>query len=222
MSAKNELQELYQRRKETLPVYSTERVRGTPAHSPLWISTVTLHDGTTYSGSPYTKKGAAEISAAEVALLYVPGEVEVKVPDSGALESAKDVARWCEDRTAICLIDIENIPQAVSMDQVNIPRGVFVLGFVGHCHPMALKPFPFSKYIVKSSIADAADHALTFMAGYIASHLVSEDLGEELTPLPKIIIMSRDHYAEATVWCLKQQGFIAYHVTSVPELTKHF
>lgn len=222
MSTKNELQEFYQKRKETLPVYSTERVRGTPAHAPLWKSTVILHDNRRFVGEPSAKKSTAELNAATVALEYTPLDLEHAALANVSSLECEDIAMLCIDRSTICLIDIENVPQAVSIDLSTIPKRVFVLGLVGHCHAMAQKPFPFGKYIVRSSISDAADHALTFMAGYIASHIVSEDLGLGDTVRPKMIILSRDHYAEATVWCIKQQGFRAHHVTSVEELVRHF
>jgi hypothetical protein len=64
---KNRLQELYQKRKLSLPKYKTVR-RGGPDHKPLWISIVTLHGGTKHTGDVCPTKSDAELSAAMRAL----------------------------------------------------------------------------------------------------------------------------------------------------------
>lgn len=64
---KNQLQELYQKRKLALPKYKTVRCGG-PDHKPLWTSTVTLHCGTKHTSNICPTKSDAELSAAIKAL----------------------------------------------------------------------------------------------------------------------------------------------------------
>lgn len=63
MNSKNQLQEIYQKRKLPLPKYRTVRHGGSD-HKPLWISTVVLFDGTKHTGDVFFGKSGAELSAA--------------------------------------------------------------------------------------------------------------------------------------------------------------
>mgnify|MGYP000443903545 CR=1 FL=1 len=68
-SSKNRLQEYYQKRGLRLPVYDT-----TQTGAGLFQSRVTLSTGGTFTGEPSQNKRAAELSAATVALGYLPAE----------------------------------------------------------------------------------------------------------------------------------------------------
>jgi hypothetical protein len=77
LSSKNELQEYMQKRKLALPTYETMRHGGTD-HEPLWISQVTLHDGSKCIGVQSFTKKLAECSAASKVLnnFLLPSEDE--------------------------------------------------------------------------------------------------------------------------------------------------
>lgn len=75
MSAKNQLQEIYQKKGVESPIYETTRVGG-EAHTPEFRSTVTLHDDHKFESDIFSKKKDAEKNAAAKALLYVQGIVE--------------------------------------------------------------------------------------------------------------------------------------------------
>ena len=86
MSAKNKLQEFFQKRKETLPVYSTARDPLSEAHNPKWKSTVTVHGGKRFIGEQKLKKSDAEASAALEALTTLqidvnPTEIKIDLGD---------------------------------------------------------------------------------------------------------------------------------------------
>lgn len=215
MNSKTKLQEFYQKRKQTLPVYDTQRMLNTPAHSPMWVSTVTLHDCRQFVGVPASKKNDAEKNAATVALECQPIDLTGAVHT--AFESLKEIATCCLEKDTVCIIDMENIPTAVEI--TNIRDNVFVLGVVGHCHPLASSEFPFGKYVVRSALRDAVDHIISFFAGYIASYIIDMDLDDHINH-PTFVFLSRDHFPEAVVWGLTQQKFKAYHVTTVEELVK--
>jgi hypothetical protein len=179
-----------------------------------------------------SKKGAAELSVAEEALRVLVGhpdehkniQISHNVMMTESCLSPDDIARNCIDSSLIVFIDIENIPQAVDMTY-RTPVTTSVVGIVGHCHSMADKQFPFYKYIVRSALKDAADHALTFIAGFTAG-VINENMAfPDVDPpieRPVFIVLSRDHYAEATCWCIKQQGFEAIHLTTMSDLLKYF
>ena len=67
LSAKNRLQELYQKQKLPLPIYDSTNLSSVP-HIPSWRATVTLYDGTQYDSPICSTKTKAEIGAAECAL----------------------------------------------------------------------------------------------------------------------------------------------------------
>jgi len=39
---------------------------------------------------------------------------------------------------------------------------------------------------------------------------------------PTFILLSKDHYAEITCNCIKQQGFDAIHIATISDLIKYF
>jgi hypothetical protein len=231
MSAKNKLQEFFQKRKEALPVYSTARDPLSEAHNPKWKSTVTVHGGQRFIGEQKTKKSDAECSAAQEAItvLQLNNPVEKKISlvdfdNMDCLKTPEDVFRTCMDSKTIVLIDIENIPQAIDLT-CSIPTDAAIVGLVGHCHSKVEAHFPFYKYVVRNAMKDAVDHAITFMAGFIAGgindNLVFTDHKDFPEERPKFLILSRDHYAEITCWCIKQQGFEAVHLTTMTDFVKY-
>lgn len=206
MSQKNKLQEYYQKRGLNLPVYDTKR-HGGKDHHPLWISTVNVGDNE-FSSKPHKKKGKAEQEAAELALQFISGknekivQVETKEEIFFLHPNWKEKLSWCNK---IFLIDLENCPHAAKL---NCPDSTLMIGVVGHCHPLATQSLPFAKSVINSAMKDAADHALTFLVGYLST---------DLTNSHEVYIVSRDHYAEITVACLKEMGINATHL---PQLSQ--
>ena len=223
-SEKNQLQEFFQKRKEPLPKYKTVQDDDSPPHAPVWISVITLPDGRTYIGDTAFKKSTAENSAAKMALKNLNNYSSNNLILQGdELTTPKEIVNRCWESELICIIDMENIPQAVYLDPTIIPDNTFLLGIVGHCHSVSRKVFPFPKYIVKSAMKDSVDHAISYIAGFIAGTLVDHTLDVCFrVSMPRFLILSRDHYAESTVLFLKQQKFIATHVTTVRDLINSF
>jgi len=210
MSFKNKLQEYCQQRNLHLPTYTTSRVDGSPDHAPLWDAIVYYDNGFVF-GEPSGNKTGAENNAAKVALSTLKQsdtreKIDEKIPQNNDIT---DVIKYVQDADRIILVDIENIPQALNLNRNTTTK---IIGVVGHCHSKAHETFPFCKYIVHSSLSDAADHALTFLAGHITAIC---------TKNPTIIVLSRDHYAEITVKCLNAIGYNGVHITSVQEMEKY-
>jgi hypothetical protein len=68
--SKNQLQQIFQKKRLPLPKYDTIRAGGSD-HKPIWRSTVTLHDGTKFQGDLFFTKTEADESAAVIALEYI-------------------------------------------------------------------------------------------------------------------------------------------------------
>jgi hypothetical protein len=210
MSAKNRLQEIFQKIDYPLPQYYTQQ-EVSDDHLPQWISTVTIVMDKDkwvtkeYKGEKCGKKKVAECSAALIALKEYKQPMQEEKRDTDLFS-----VLW-ENYRLIVLVDIENTPNISNL--TNIPPDVLVVGVLGHCHNMATKHMNFPKYVIKSALKDAADHALTFLAGMISQKANTE-----------VLIISRDHYAEATVLCLQNLNIKSRHLPHVTceELLKIF
>jgi hypothetical protein len=221
MSAKNNLQEFYQKRKETLPVYTTVRQKGTPAHNPLWVSTVTLHDCRKFVGEAAAKKSVAECNAAAQALECRIIDLEPALVDK-YVETPEKLADLCRESSTVIFADVENIPQILEFKFGDTSPLVTVIGVIGHCHSLSSRPFPFHKYVVRSALRDAVDHTISFLAGFVSGVIQENSLPDETDDdRPTFVILSRDHFAEATVWNLKNQSFRAIHVSNVNDVMKY-
>lgn len=230
MSSKNKLQEFFQKRQEPLPVYATEKDPLSESHQPRWKSIVTVHGGKRFVGEYTSKKSDAESSAAQLALKTLRIDSEEKViplvdyPSLDCLSTPHDVFHNCMDASTIVFIDIENIPQAIDMVE-RVPSNTVIVGVVGHCHSKVEAKFPFFKYIVRNAMKDAVDHAMSFLAGFVAGgihdNLILPDHKDFPDDMPKFLIVSRDHYAEITCHCIKQQGFDAVHITTMTDLLRY-
>ena len=80
MSDKNTLQEYYQKRNLTTPVYECSR-KGGEDHTPLFKATVTLHDKHVFRGKGQNKK-KAEFAAAKKALKYLNKKLSSSIPEN--------------------------------------------------------------------------------------------------------------------------------------------
>lgn len=69
-NSKNILQEYFQQKQLSLPIYDTKRTGGSD-HNPSWLSVITINDGKKFTGHISQTKIAAEISAAGIVLDYI-------------------------------------------------------------------------------------------------------------------------------------------------------
>lgn len=200
MSNKNKLQEYFQKRNLPVPVYDTQKVGGQP-HNPEWVSTVVI-DSKRYSSNTQSKKILAEQDVAEMILCMLENEeVKTSKKEIEPLTFIEpSVLDEIKDRKKIILVDLENCPQASEV--IEIPKDTVIIGVIGHCHNLAQRSLPFYKCVIPSAMKDAADHALTFLAGYISRNIEGQD----------IYLVSRDHYAEITTLCLREMGINAFHL----------
>jgi len=225
MSAKNALQESCQRNQWELPRYITEQVKGTPPHEPLFISIVEFN-GHPYKGSPCKTKTLAEKSAAEAAL----GEGAKNQSADRTGRRAPYGARSPEGNASltpyrerapsefsrVCLVDLENLPQASSHA---FPRDCYVIGFVGKTHhyasgaQRAVVELQLDLRVIDSAVKDSADHLLSFEAGRLCAQLLSAGR------FVKFAVFSRDHAAEATVVAIRSLGFVAEHHVDISTFT---
>lgn len=171
MSSKNTLQELYQKDGK-LPTYSTIQAGGED-HAPVFISTVTLPTGETFTGSG-SKKRLAEIEAAKVALASMEKTEEKFM-----------IIEHCLDQVeTVFLIDLENIHKLPDFDY---PREA-PIGFLSTFSHKASQTFPFTVHKIDSSAKEAADHCMSFMSGLLAGYFNTTRPDRK----PKFVILSRD------------------------------
>lgn len=205
MSAKNELQEYFQKSRLPCPEYKSERMGGTD-HQPHWISTVKLFDGTEIKGEIRSTKSKAELNAAEKALevLLILNRKTVKTPKL-----------YVEN--AALLVDVENLPNFI--DEVcDIVQGLDIYAFIGHHHCLATKSFaPFVKKIESHSTrVDGTDTCMQVYTGYFLSQ----------NKYNKYFIATRDHYGSTLVEMITVQpgpwtNKTAHLVTQPNHLFKH-
>lgn len=192
-SAKNKLQEYFQRNNLELPTYSSVK-----HHDGRWISSVilTLDKKYVIEGIYAERKRAAECSAAQKALdeKHIKSQLgltsmEIRtrnVPQYPLSEII--VPKTKQDSYTYVLVDYENTNKIPTLDRMDIIRNdLTILRFVSHCHPKASTNE--ANYIVESSIADAVDHYISFYIGCLCTHLKNDSLC--------IFVLSRDHFASA-------------------------
>lgn len=234
-SYKNLLQEIFQKRDEPLPIYNTLRVGGSNTN-PLWKCTITA-GGKTFSGGIFCKKVQAEQDTAKIAYQKLCNSSR-KLRNVTQYDTQKELAKeLCDDYVEyveyaayteeksvvvptekvsdsivekfekIVFADLENCPQ---VSELVAKPDTIIIGVVGHSHPLAEKNLPIYKCVIQDSTKDAADHALTFLAGKFSNHIRSSS---------KIYIFSKDHFAQVTAKCLKDFcGLNAVHVAQFQQL----
>jgi len=203
-SAKNELQEYFQKRKLAPPKYQTHPCGG-PPHNLQWKSVVTLADGSKYESAVSTSKIAAEISAATKALPVVRASAPVTVEETAptkaetALPNPKIVTIVKELGV---LIDVENLPNAVDeiISRVHCDQ-VHIYAFVGRMHPSAKKTWNSSmveKIVVPTFEKDAADSCMQI---YVGAFLLDQTFDE-------YVILTKDHYGQSLCSLIKSTGMV--------------
>lgn len=199
-TAKNELQEHFQKRGLPLPTYE-QRQHGLAG---LWMSTVTI----TYaekpmqirSSKPWPQKVDADKDAAAQALRFLRTYPDVK-----------PVYTPPERPSGVVLIDLESIPQ-VKLSTVAFPPEWWIVGFHSK-----LCTWPEAENLgakmqlqkINDGHKDSADHLMTYWAAKVVCHTER---------LRKVVIVTRDHYGGALEVLLNADGKAARHVASVEEM----
>ena len=242
LPAKNRLQEYCQKRQLELPKYHTSKA------GDLWESAVITCDGFMAKSDKYQKKVQAENDAAEQAL------EKIKQYETYTEATHKAAHKYSapQNPTCILLIDLENIPDAINIQ--NDLENVKIMGFVNKYNSGILKKRELIEskmelIIVETPGPNAADHALSFYAGYLyhlhTSSFSDTVFGNEHTSsfsdtvfehLPKNfsasleaknkyknikwIILSSDRFAAIVIEMLRKRECEVYSITNVQDALK--
>lgn len=209
MSAKNKLQEIYQKQQIEMPVYISVNLSN-QQHSPEWKSQVKTVDGYEIWSESFSKKTQAENDAALKCL---------KMREK--YDEKQKLVKYIRPKTpkTILLIDLENVQASVKVNI--IAPDLRIIGFVGKYNRGILKDREWLESVMELIITDtvcddAADHALTFHCGLIAREHINE---LQNGPGPQWIILSSDHFAAVPIEFLQKFGFRNSHsVTNIDDL----
>lgn len=224
MSAKNTLQEHFQKLGKPLPRYTTVR-KGGSDHTPRFLSTVILANGDKFRGTGSNKK-KAELRAAEKAVKVVistspksPPRPSSRLlsngPPPGLTKMSPDEATW--RRTAVLpfkpkgkvaeyektgiFIDVENQHTMVEklIKKIGFCSGIEIMAFASTDHPSLRKLRDQNSSIlqiveVPCTRKDGADVGLTLSVGI---SLVQKDY-------QNIIIVTNDHFGDALAECVSK------------------
>ena len=208
-STKNILQEIYQSKGGELPWYVTE-LSHTSSTTPLWESTVVLPDtNERISGEMSARKVVAEASAASSAIAILKEREKLANKKKTKIRQQNT----SENISEVVLIDIESIPQSLSLDEI---CNVLMIGFISNQSPLKHKvsQASYEVKIIGSSIPDAADHLLSFTAGRITA-----DLSEKKDKIT-FWVVTADHMGDAVVSCLVENGWRAHRLTNSLEMDR--
>jgi len=190
MNSKNTLQEIFQRRREKIPVYVTIKAESFgylfQGSSPIknedakWYSIVTLNDNTKFEGKICSSKKEAEKSAATTALSVILDQSEQIHRD---LKTSLVSRKY---KNVLILLDMENVHKSVGTYQCS-GSNVDIIGFMSKtsCLVEKIKQYNFPIEIVNSSKKNACDVSIIMFA-YNYSDKYS-----------KIFIITKDLFASA-------------------------
>jgi hypothetical protein len=218
-SAKNKLQEYFQKQQLPLPVYNNRQEDTTLT----WYSTVTLYDGRMASGKAQNKIGAQQ-SAAENALKLIrlireqnAFYIDTSESDDSIVErltnpssnkstnrassfkpataSQSDSGKIFDVPTAL-FVDLENLPKLV--DELPSTSGLDIYIFVGEHHPLVDKNFdrPIIRIISPSTRKDGTDTCMQVYIGMLLSRQKYEEY----------IIATMDHYGSTLVEMIQSKS----------------
>lgn len=187
MSAKNLLQEYYQKKGLPLPTYETKRIGGSD-HSPLFISTVITSDDLIIDSSPKNTRKKSELDAANKA--YEVVKTKSKLSDESTMSKLSIKSNNENNKkiidNVIIYIDIENKPN--SAGNILNEYSIEIIGFVSRRHPIAenINDYPCKVIIIPTIVKNGADIG---MCMYIANNLPSKD--------KTIILLTNDNFGLA-------------------------
>lgn len=218
LNAKNDLQEIFQKKGLPLPKYRCNRCGGAD-HRPLWVSTVTIPEGKEFKGIVHSSKSSAEISAASAALEYikqstissnsVPTRSDMLLNNDGissSLQSLIPVEQLGNMYTTnigstgniqttnvgniAMLVDVENRPKFID-NIADLIANYTIYAFIGEHHCLAEKVFPqpVIKIISPSTRPDGTDTCMQVYTGMLLT----------LEKYDGYIIVTQDHYGSTLV-----------------------
>lgn len=197
MSPKNKLQEYLQKRKESIPTYQTKRCGGS-SHEPQFKSILTFQTHR-FESELFSRKKEAEQDVAQKALDFLEKKNSYLLP-TPKYTPPKNPSR-------IILFDLENCPKVFG---VKFPRDARLIGFTSYSSSIYAQKEKYENImelrVIKSSIKDAADVALTID--------ITRLIFEERVNVP-ITIVTRDHFASAIVRYIDQNITHVTHVSDV-------
>lgn len=193
---KGKLNEYCQKEKWGSPHYDTVKI-GELHNTSLFVSTITLRDGTVVSGNQASSKKLAEQYAASEALYLLSSFSEIEsfetspllFPMLNQIQPDAMVLPPCPfDVTEIAMIDAENLPNLVKEMKYN--SHLQIIAYYSKNHHMAYIELPnhIEKKLSPCTRSDGCD---IFMAMDIMN------LPYEYNNLKKIVIYSRDKFAAA-------------------------
>lgn len=213
LSAKNRVQEYFQKNQLPLPKYSTHRVAGAD-HEPLFVSIIQLSNGPSIEGEKCANKKAAEMSAANKFLSIMMSTAinlslmnispinlsSIDIPTMNlsqmslnGLYTPMPITKRVPDRTVL-LVDVENMPNFIQEVTRSI-ENITIYAFIGQHHCLSNKIFPncVIKILSPSTRADGTDTCMQMYIGYMLSRNMYD----------KYLIATRDHYGSAVVDMIK-------------------
>ena len=107
-SSKNKLQEVFQKRGEQLPQYSTTSVGG------AFVSVVTLADGRSFTSSSFPSKKVAELDAAEKAIAGTVKPDRLTAGIHPQVVKLRDISPSPPPKSVL-LIDLENMNKDIDL-----------------------------------------------------------------------------------------------------------
>ncbi len=202
MSAKNKLQEHFQKLKLDLPKYSHEMDDAIR----VWTSTVTLPTGEQFKARAANKVDADQMAASQAVIAL--NHRTVQHFDGG-------------DR--LILIDLENAPQVDSKWLSSIWNNCQIEAFVGALSPLALRttdlkssyPFVHRFRLVNSGYPNAVDYDICMRVGAWMQDLVH--VSDQPLYRGGACIISRDRFAPTVVELTRAAGNSAQHFTCIDE-----
>ena len=173
-ASKNVLQEYYQKRKLSLPKYVTSRVGGTD-NDPQWLSIVTLHDGTKYTGNVCSKLKTSEFSVASIALADIHKSTKIAINKKEEIcEEIDDIVLFKANKRAVLIVDLENLHKILDLitDRELNDNDLTIYAFVREHHDLVDKSF--TKEIIKvvspSTCPDGTDTCIQIHIGIFLSN----------------------------------------------------
>lgn len=223
-SAKNILQEYFQKRQLSLPIYNTYQ---SGSINIRWNSTVTLDDGRSASGSASSKVAAEQLAAQEALNLLsrskhrnirtVTNEssrsrnsnifpISQEIPQLGqqiqkikVTEQSDDIIIF--DEPTALLVDLENLPKIV--DELPLTIGLDIYVFVGEHHSLVDKVFnrPVIRIVSPSTRKDGTDTCMQVYTGMLLTQQKYEEY----------LVATIDHYGAALIEMIENNtlGWVA-------------
>ena len=171
MSFKNKLQEFLQKQGLPPPVYQTI------PDDDHWESSLLINGHFFTSINSFLRKIDAEQQVAKCAFEYFTSTEKNNENDKKEIYEffPPSLPTIIQKFKNVFLIDLENERNAGKFIRGNkFPENSVVIGVVSHCDPSVSVKYDFYKCVIRSSVKDATDHAISFIAGLLC-HFLSLD-----------------------------------------------